>query len=302
MKQRAFNGSGGRIHALGAHSLAVKGALTKGVCVLLACSAAACGAVPEADKDPSSSSIQAALSFSPLDLAPVAWYEASSGTVTLAGTAVTEWLDSSGNGHDLTQTSSANRPAYSATSWNGASPSITFDGSNDFLEYPSSSGGLLSPFDGSDQPFTVLITWEPLDLDADYDLMQWDNGGISGGNSLIELRTNAAGDDEARYRHRRGDGTTTLLNTGTPKFELDRRTAGFVFSGTALTIYDGDSTHLSNGSNDVGSLVLVRYRLGHGDNMPLNGRISEVVIIASTLTQSQYSEYRAYAQDRWGGL
>jgi hypothetical protein len=242
------------------------------------------------------------LAFNPAQLQPLAWYEASPATVTLAGTAVSEWRDRSGNGHHLTQTSSGNRPSYSATSWNGASPSVTFDGSNDFLEYPASGGSLLNELAGSDQPFTVLLSWEPLDLDADYDLMQWDNGGVSGGNSLIELRTNAAGGDESRYRHRRGDGINSLLNTSTPKFFLNRRTTGFVFTGTALSIYDGDAVHLNGSSNDQASLTLVRYRLGHGDNMPLNGRISEVVITSWALSQAEYQLYRTYARGKWGGL
>jgi hypothetical protein len=260
--------------------------------------APACGGASETDGSSNVSSTREAIT-DPSDFGPIAWYDASSG-VTVSGGVFT-WADSE-NDFDLTQSTSGNFPSYSATGWDGSEPAVTFDGSNDFLEYPSSSGSLLSELAGSDQEFTVFMTWEPLDLDQDYDLMQWDNGGENGGNSLIELRTNAAGDDEARYRHRRGDGTTSLVNTGTPKFTLDRRTTGFVFSGTALTIYDDDDTHLSSGSNDVGSLTLVRYRLGHGDNMPLNGRIAEVVIVGSALDQSDYDAYRTYAASRWGGL
>jgi hypothetical protein len=299
MTQPAFKGFEGWSGARRAHAPAWWRALvTKGVCILVACFAAACGDPQDVAEDPSFSSVQAALT-SPSALNPVAWYEASSGKVQLVDTTLI-WDDSSGN-NDLVQPASGSQPVYSATSWNGNSPAVTFDGSNDFFQF-TSGGDLLDAFDGSDQEFSVLITWEPLDLDQDYDLMQWDNNGENGGNSLIELRTNAAGDDEARYRHRRGDGTTSVVNTGTPKFEPDRRITGFVFSGTALTIYDDDDVHLSSGSNDVGSLTLLRFRLGHGDNMPLNGRIAEVVILDTALDQSGYLAYRSYAQDRWGGL
>jgi hypothetical protein len=240
--------------------------------------------------------------FTPQSLAPIAWYRASASTVVTSGTAVTQWQDSSGNGQHLAQVTPTARPSYSATGWNGSSPAVTFDGVDDFLEYATPTGRLLSDLAGTDKPFTVLLTWEPLDLDADRDLVQWDNGGENGGNSLIELRSNTTGPDEAKYRHRRGDGVTSLLNTGNVRFYLERRTTAFVFSGTALSIYDGGTTHLSASPNDHNALTLVRFRLGAGDNVPLKGRVAELVVTPYALSTSMVDQYRTYAQQTWGGL
>jgi hypothetical protein len=77
---------------------------------------------------------------------------------------------------------------------------------------------------------------------------------------MIELRTNTTGLDEAKYRHRRGDGVTSLINASNTKFYLARRTTAFVFDGTALSIYDGTATYLAASANGRGAF---RTALGH---------------------------------------
>jgi hypothetical protein len=273
-------------------------AMNTGVCAVIVLCASGCGERAQTHD----AKTVAASGFSPQSLAPLAWYQASPTSVLASAGAVTQWQDSSGNGHHLVQSNPSVRPQYSATGWNGTLPGVTFDGVDDFLEYSVPNGRLLADLAGEDKPFSVLVTWEPLDLDADYDLVQWDNGGANGGNSLIELRTNTTGPDEAKYRHRRGDGISSLLNTGSVKFTLGRRTTAFVFDGTALTIYDGSATHMNASANDRGPLTLVRFRLGHGDNTPFNGRIAEVVITDYALTAAMYQSYRDYAQQQWGGV
>lgn len=62
-----------------------------------------------------------------------AYFDAEdSATLMLNGSAVTEWLDKV-TGYSVWQDFGANRPVYSATSFNNR-PGLTFDGTDDFLE------------------------------------------------------------------------------------------------------------------------------------------------------------------------
>lgn len=60
-----------------------------------------------------------------------AWFDADSKYITLDGGNVTKWTDRH-NGYYLEQTGSGRLPAYNESALNGR-PSLTFDGSNDYL-------------------------------------------------------------------------------------------------------------------------------------------------------------------------
>jgi hypothetical protein len=63
----------------------------------------------------------------------VAWWDISNASsVTSSGGFASAVTDLTGNGHDLTQSTGANQPAYSATGRNSL-PALTCDGSNDFM-------------------------------------------------------------------------------------------------------------------------------------------------------------------------
>ncbi|MFA9204920.1 MAG: hypothetical protein ACEQSH_00530 [Bacteroidia bacterium] len=69
------------------------------------------------------------------------WFDAGAG-VTHASGAVSSWADQSGTGganSSADQATTANKPAYSATGWDGTLPAITFDGVNDFLRFDFSA-------------------------------------------------------------------------------------------------------------------------------------------------------------------
>jgi hypothetical protein len=92
--------------------------------------------------------------WSPSSLSPTAWYFASSTYITDAGGgAVSQWSDRSGNGHDVAQSNSCCRPSYSATGWNGAKPTLSFNGTTSVLD--KNPWPTLNPL-GSEQAYTVL--------------------------------------------------------------------------------------------------------------------------------------------------
>jgi hypothetical protein len=63
--------------------------------------------------------------FSPIDLSPLFWMNASAG-VTESGGAVSAWADQSGNSNDFSQSSGSLQPTYDATGLNGL-PTIIFN-------------------------------------------------------------------------------------------------------------------------------------------------------------------------------
>jgi hypothetical protein len=77
--------------------------------------------------------------FSPASIANLkAWYDASdTATISLSGSAVTQWNDKSGNSYNLTQGTAARRPTSGVNTLNSKNV-ITFDG-NDVLQAATAS-------------------------------------------------------------------------------------------------------------------------------------------------------------------
>src|SRR6266404_4642034 len=75
----------------------------------------------------------------------VAWYRADRG-ITLNGSTVANWADSSAgasNTHILSQSTGAKQPAFTASdSAYNNQPTLTFDGSNDFMASPTWAASL----------------------------------------------------------------------------------------------------------------------------------------------------------------
>lgn len=66
--------------------------------------------------------------FDPATLSPLAWYDASdTATLTVASNLVSQWNDKSGNGYNLTQGTSVERPDSGLTTRNGLNV-VDFDG------------------------------------------------------------------------------------------------------------------------------------------------------------------------------
>ena len=80
-----------------------------------------------------STQVSSWLNFTPLSLNPELWFDSSDlSTITESGGAISQWNDKSGNGRNLTQGTGASQPSLT-TNFNGLN-TVTFDGSNDFME------------------------------------------------------------------------------------------------------------------------------------------------------------------------
>lgn len=71
--------------------------------------------------------------WTPALITTAAWFDAAdASTITLNGSAVSQWTDKSGNGRNATQSTAANQPIYNRIGYNNK-PTLSFDGVNDFL-------------------------------------------------------------------------------------------------------------------------------------------------------------------------
>src|SRR3990172_6088908 len=68
------------------------------------------------------------------------WLKADAG-VTLAGTAVSQWADQSGNSRNATQGTASSQPTLVSNALNGK-PALSFDGVNDFMTFTFPVNGL----------------------------------------------------------------------------------------------------------------------------------------------------------------
>ena len=95
--------------------------------------------------------------FSPLDLSPTLWLDASDETtITESGGAVSQWDDKSGNDNDLTQATSAKQPTSGTRTLNGLNV-LDFDGSDDAM-FAATAGDWAFLHDGTTYLLAAVIS------------------------------------------------------------------------------------------------------------------------------------------------
>jgi hypothetical protein len=75
----------------------------------------------------------------------VLWLKADAGITYDGSNLVSAWTDSSGGGHDATQSTSSSKPLYVANALN-SQPGIRFDGADDFLDVAGGSFAIAQVF------------------------------------------------------------------------------------------------------------------------------------------------------------
>jgi len=210
--------------------------------------------------------VQAA--FSPLDLSPVLWLDASdTSTITESGGAVSQWDDKSGNGNDVTQATASAQPTTGSTTINGLNV-LALDGADFMTSASLSFTGLTmcAVFQHSSENFYLLGT----------------------GTSNV-------------YAGRGADGSSAapVDNMGS----MTLRFNGAAFSGTTSNdVYDtmAASTKVVTLSVDGSFTQQIRpYGYTSSTGMPV-GAIAEVIIVDGTLTAGEIADTETYLANKWG--
>jgi len=211
--------------------------------------------------------------FSPLDLTPALWLDASDES-TLSGPgggAVSTWSDKSGNGNELTQATSANQPTTGTRTMNGLN---VLDFSSDALS--------LAGFTTT-SPYTVIAVFAP---DT---------------NTGTQYIWAADGATAVGYT---GNDVFNLLNDG---LVINGSSVGTFGQELVLWENDGAGSQIRrNGSvyasGTVGTVGMGEINIGNRDdfNRAFDGTIAEVIVVDGTLTADQISATETYLADKWG--
>jgi len=207
--------------------------------------------------------------FSPLDLDPVLWLDASAeSSITESGGAVSQWDDLSGNGNDVVQATAAAQPTTGTTTINGLNV-LAVDGSDLLLSSSLSFTGLTmcAVFQHSSENFMLL-------------------------GSEISGRYAGAGENAS---------ASTLL-------QLAFGTIAMRFNGSAFTGTTRDDLYQALASSTkVVTLeatasvttAVAPYAFFTSAFRPV-GAIAEVIIVDGSLSAGELSATESYLAQKWG--
>ena len=210
--------------------------------------------------------------FSPIDLSPTLWVDASDETtITESGGAVSQWDDKSGNGNHLKQASSTFQPITGTHTLNGRN-TIYNDGA-DFLDTDSAV---------SLTGFTAWMVFEHIAETVSYQF------GTSDRSTYALVMTE-------------GNSSTAIdQNMGTVTYHID----GTLFTGTTrgdLYTALAESPHIVRIVSD-GTINIVLAPFGYPFSPAgiAEQKMAEVIIADGTLTAQQIAATETYLADKWG--
>jgi hypothetical protein len=221
---------------------------------------------------------------------PTVWLKADSGVYTDAGSTlatngqtVEQWNDQSGNGNNVSQATSGNRPTFETGLWGSANmPGVLFaSASSNYMDSPT-FGTPLS------QPTTIFIVVQQT---------------IIGGATKTFFDTNTGANEQVLLCNS-SSGYTQYAGTNVSS------ATGLAFDtpGFFECYFDGGSSYTNrNGvqviSGNVGSLTLPQLRLGSNPSgtSGLDGYILEVLVYSGTIGSTETAQILSYLKGRWLG-
>ncbi len=210
--------------------------------------------------------------FSPLDLSPTLWLDASDETtITESGGAVSQWDDKSGNNNDVTQATGTAQPTTGTRTINSLNV-IDYDGSDQ----------LANASLNFTQPITVYAVVETdLTDSASHSIIS--NTAWSAYLRMFSTSLNAFAGNTV--------SNAAGISTGQP-FIVQA-----VFNGASSEVgRDGSVT-----TGDAGTTSWTGTIIGHVQfNKRWDGAIAEVIVVENTLTAQQKSDTETYLADKWG--
>ncbi|HOO82205.1 MAG TPA: hypothetical protein PK513_06860 [Alphaproteobacteria bacterium] len=225
--------------------------------------------------------------FSPLNLSPVLWFDASDvSTITQSAGAVSQWDDKSGNNYHVTQGTATNQPTTGTRTLNSLNV-LDFDGTDRLLasvsDYPETA--------------TVLIVGEV------------DTLGTSGfSRSLFSI------DGAADYQEEAGNSTQYLFQiNSTQHTNIKQGTTDLIGSphifqyvhdldtNSAAVYVDGVAGGSANNYNTAYSATQsLQVGANRAQNTPHIGGISEIIIYDKVLTAQENTDVLDYLTNKWG--
>lgn len=222
----------------------------------------------------------------------VAWFETSLdssfiGNEKSDGTAISTWYDNNPNAaskNNATQSTSTNRPTFTANIFNSGIPGLKFDGSNDTL-----------PFDGSsliNSSYSIFIVEQKTSNKAL-------NCVIGGSASVAVADTNLhlcyAVDDKIRFGHYNNnlDYQDSVLSYSSPKTRMH----SFIFDIAVGKKYWLNGVSSATASDVVQTAAITSFagsNIGSFVGNIYEGNIAEIIIFNRALTTEEKISVESY--------
>lgn len=249
---------------------------------------------------------QLAAPWSPAEITTALWLDAADASaIILIDGLVSQWDDKSGNGRNASQPSSAFRPAYLPTGFNGK-PTLETNG-NDILELGVTSlgrnvGGITAAIVGV-HPVTASFGSNANEFF------------ISSGSSTTGTRFSFTPNPSASTNNRYGVGarrldadsygtvsssTDSLANSGNPWIRVGQvayssGVANHWTNGTQdLTSEPFQTAGVTSDTDSLGSTVF------NTRSLPAGSQLCEIVLTHSTMTTAVRQKLEGYLAHKWG--
>ena len=248
--------------------------------------------------------------FSPSDLTGLkAWYDAAdTATITVSGTAVTQWNDKSTSGYNLTQGTAVNRPTSGVTTLNSKNV-ITFDGGDALVNTTKANWTWLH--NGDDYLMVAAVkftaTSNPNTLNILFDTHNVDTS-LLGASFFFDDRSGSSQTDA--LRHRVGVNVVSNDQQNALPTPNDYEVIGLLADPNNATAanrsyitFDGTTWNNNTDSGSVSaSNANQNFHLGNfsGLTLGVNGGIAEVVfVVGADATTANRTKLIDYMKDKW---
>ena len=242
---------------------------------------------------PPNSVSMALSSFNPKSISGIQLWLDAADPSTITGTSpVTAWRDKSGNGNNGTASGS---PVLLANSLNGSYPSIYFNGSSSIAGATVVSGPTLTAF--------CILQTTDTNLSTNGRLLSLSTPGQNDYNTNLTLSAFIQFNPTYICTSRAGGGTA-----GTILYDVPVGTSALVattFAGNTSNTFYGNGSLFVNQTdpNWTTNFSITTYCIGTAIN-PFNawykGRIGEIILYSTALTNPQRQQVEGYLAWKWG--
>jgi hypothetical protein len=230
--------------------------------------------------------------WTPADTTTALWLDGADGsTVSLSGSAVTQWNDKSGNSRHVSQSTAASRPAYLAGGFNGLN-CLDFDG-GDFLSRVS--GITTGTYTGAFNVYYVATRDSAV------------NGCLITERSTALVGTSQWGSDVGLY-FISSDGANAASNhrIGLADFNNLSTSGGIVshfhsaglrdqlwLNGSSISVIAGTASNISGSAG-------LRIGTREFGGFSWDGKVCEIIVTTSAQSVALRQQFEGYLAWRWG--
>lgn len=249
----------------------------------------------------------AAVLWTPADLAvpPALWINDTS-PITDDGTGhCSQWTDISGNGYSYLGHASNTHPAITSSGLNGLR-TITFDGSNDYLDISGTSGA--NSLAQNAAAFSYFVLANPAPSSTSRRIVNWSVGSGGSGSSIrAGILVGLPSANTVSAYQRRADTDTAVPATqsySTQAWHLWEAEHNWAAATVALRIDAGTATtaNTGQGSGNSANTYSNVVEIG-GDaavSQTMSGSIAEEIALTYTPTTTDRQKIEGYVMWKWG--